>query len=89
MNSNFQIIKDAINTSDIPEDEKVELIAMFARANNEELDETAKLFSQDSSWIQQVNDNYKAKRVAMILGEESLWEKIIKEEESFLSKIQE
>jgi hypothetical protein len=89
MNENLQKIKDLVAQSNIPEDEKVELIAIFSREHDSDLEDTARLFAEDPSWIQQVSDNYKSKRVAMIMGEETLWQKILDEEESLLAQLKE
>ena len=88
MNNNFQKIKEIIQKSNIPISEREDLILLFAKANNEDLRPTLELFTKDSSWIYKINENYKAKQVALATGNSTLWQIILKEEESQLKELE-
>ncbi len=88
MGANFQKIKELIQKSDTPLAEQEELIMLFAKANDEDLESTLKLFAEDSSWIHKISENYKAKQVALATGNQALWQKIIQEEESQLKGLE-
>ena len=84
---NFQKIKDLIYNSTIPLSEKQKLTSLFIQANDQELELVLNLFTQDSSWISKINDNYKDKSTAVANNNSELWKKIIEDEESQLQKI--
>ena len=84
---NFQKIKDLIDKSSISLSEKQKLTSLFIQANDQELRLVLNLFTQDSSWISKINDNYKAKSTAVANDDLELWKKIIENEESQLQEI--
>jgi len=88
MNTNFQKIKELILKSNITLSEQVDLIELFAKAKDDELESVAEFFSQDISWVAKVSNNYKAKHAAMVTGDSGLWKKIIEEEKKELQKIE-
>lgn len=88
METNFQKIKELIQKSDLPLSEQEELILLFAKANDQDLEQTLNSFREDASWIHKINDNYKAKRTAMVMGDPAFWQKIIQEEESQLKELE-
>lgn len=66
--------------------EQEELILLFAKASDQDLESTLKLFTENSSWIRKINDNYKAKQNALVTGNSALWQKIVQEEEAQLKE---
>ena len=88
MNTNFQKIKELIQKSPVPLAEQEDLLLLFAKANDQDLEPTLKLFTEDSSWIHKINENYKAKQAALATGNQALWQKIVQEEESQLKELE-
>lgn len=87
MNNNLEKIKELILKSDISDSEKIDLITLFSKAKDEELEPVSDLFSNDLSWVKKISENYKAKQVANITENSDLWKKIINEEEKELKEI--
>jgi len=88
MDTNFQKIKELIQKSDIPLSEQEGLILLFAKADDKDLESTLKLFTEDSSWIHKINENYKAKQAALATGNQELWQKIVQEEKAQLKELE-
>ena len=88
MDSNFQKIKEIIQKSDVPLSEQEELILLFAKANDKDLEPTIKLLTEDSSWIHKISENYIAKQAAFATGNTALWQKIVQEEENQLKELE-
>ena len=88
MDTNFQKIKELIQKSAIPLAEQENLLLLFTKANDQDLEPTLKLFTEDSSWIHKINENYKAKQAALTTGNQALWQKIVQEEEVQLKELE-
>ena len=88
MNTNFQKIKELIQKSPVRLAEQEDLLLLFVKANDQDLAPTLKLFTEDSSWIHKINENYKAKQAALATGNQALWQKIVQEEESQLKELE-
>lgn len=88
MDTNFQKIKELIQKSFVPLAEQEDLLLLFTKANDQDLEPTLKLFSEDSSWIHKINENYKAKQAALATGNQALWQKIVQEEETQLKELE-
>lgn len=88
MDTNFQKIKELIQKSTVPLAEQESLLLLFAKANDQDLEPTLKLFTEDSSWIDKINENYKAKQAALATGNQALWQKIVREEEAQLKELE-
>lgn len=88
MSVNFSKIKESIEDSQISASDKVKLIALFSRASDSELESVTGLLSGDSSWIEKINQNYKAKQIAMDTGNTDAWKQIVGEEEKQLKEIE-
>ena len=88
MDTNFQKIKELIQKSATPLAEQEDLLLLFAKANDQDLEPTLKLFTEDPSWIYKINENYKAKQVALATGNQALWQKIVQEEEAQLKELE-
>lgn len=88
MGTNLQKITDLILKSDISPTEQDNLINLFIESNDQDLEPILKLFSEDPSWINKINENYKSKQAAMTTGDATLWQKIVEEEESQLKELE-
>lgn len=88
MDTNFQKIKELIQKSSVPLAEQESLLLLFTKANDQDLEPTLKLFTEDSSWIHKINENYKAKQAALATGNQALWQKIVQEEEAQLKELE-
>jgi hypothetical protein len=88
MDTNFQKIKELIQKSSVPLAEQEDLLLLFTKANDQDLEPTLKLFTEDSSWINKINENYKAKQAALATGNQDLWQKIVQEEETQLKELE-
>lgn len=87
MNTNFQKIKELIQKSAIPLAEQDDLLFLFIKAVDQDLEPTLKLFTEDSSWIHKINENHKTKQAALATGNHALWQKIVREEEAQLKEL--
>ncbi|MFH1838089.1 MAG: hypothetical protein ABH808_01160 [Candidatus Kuenenbacteria bacterium] len=88
MNTNLQKIKELIQKSDLSLFEQEELILLFTKASDQDLEPTLELFAENPSWIRKISDNYKAKQSALATKNSALWQKIIQEEESQLKELE-
>ena len=88
MDTNFQKIKELIQKSDIPLSEQEDLIMLFVKADDKDLESTLKLFTENSPWIHKINENYKAKQAALATGNQALWQKIVQGEEAQLKELE-
>lgn len=88
MDTNFQKIKELIQKSTLLPAERGELLLLFTKANDQDLEPILKLFIEDSSWIRKINENYKIKRAALTTGNQALWQKIVQEEEAQLKELE-
>jgi hypothetical protein len=84
---NFQEIKELVLRSNISPADQAELIDAFAKANEADLKEVLKLFSEDNSWIMKISENYKSKRSAFASGDKTAWQDILREEENQLKEL--
>jgi hypothetical protein len=88
MDTNFQKIKELIQKSTMPPAEQEGLLLLFTKAADQDLEPTLKLFTEDSSWIHKINENYKAKQAALAAGDQALWQKIVRGEETQLKELE-
>lgn len=88
MNTNFEKIKELILKSSIPAYEQDNLILLFAKAEDADLETVLELLSENPLLVSDMNDNYKAKHGASMTGDSELWKKIIEEEVKQLEGIE-
>lgn len=86
---NFQKIKKLILQSNLSLVDQTELIKAFSFAKDSDLEDVLKLFSENSSWIEYINKNYKAKRSAFITGNSAILKNIFEEEKKQLKEFEE
>lgn len=84
---NIDKIKEQLVDSDLPKNEREELIEMFALGNDADLEPLTKLFEEDQKWIRIIADNYKEKKAAFKNKDPLRLEDIIKSEELLLVKL--
>lgn len=88
MTTNFQKIEKLILQSNLSLADQTELIEAFSRADDAELEAVLKLFTEDSSWIGRISENYNAKRSAFAAGDSAIWQCILQEEENQLKELE-
>lgn len=89
MKKNLQIIIEAIKGSPLLPQDRTDLITLFSLVKQDtDLEPTAKLFSEDPSWIEKINDNYKGKSAAIAARSSVAWDKIIEDEERQLRQFE-
>lgn len=89
MKTNFKIIADLIKHASLSAEDKTDLISIFSLAKKDaDLEPTAKLFSEDPSWIEKINDNYKGKSAAIAAHSSVAWDKIVEDEERQLRQFE-
>lgn len=89
MKTNFKIIADLIKHASLSSEDKTDLITLFSLVKQDtDLEPTAKLFSEDPSWIEKINDNYKGKSAAIAARSSVAWDKIIEDEERQLRQFE-
>lgn len=81
---NIEKFKTLLADSDLPEEEQQELVDVFSRASDADLEPIVQLLSEDPKWIQIVADNYRDKKNAIRANDPAAWEQIIKNEEQVL-----
>ena len=89
MDLNIEKIKNIIlQEEDLSETEQQDLVALFSQESDARLEQVVQLFSENPSWIKRVNDNYQAKKKAFQKNDKDAWAKIMQDEESLLTKIE-
>lgn len=89
MQTNFEKISELVKKSDLSGADKTDLIFLFSLAKKDaDLEPTVKLFSEDPSWIEKINDNYKGKSAAIAARSSVAWDKIIEDEERQLRQFE-
>ncbi|MEK7116629.1 MAG: hypothetical protein AAB837_00500 [Patescibacteria group bacterium] len=89
MKTNFEKVKDLIAQSNLSLPDQIDLIDLFLKANDSELESVADLFLSDSSWIEKINVNYKAKQAIFRAGDSKTWKQILETEEKELGNVNE
>ena len=89
MQNNFEKIKNLIAESNLELSDQIMLTELFSKTEDNKLEEVVELFSSNPSWIEKINENYKAKHEAMTTGDSELWKKIVEEEEKQLENVKE
>lgn len=77
MKKNFLKTKEIIKKSDLPLAEQEELLLLFSRIDDRDLEPMVDLFSDDISWVRRIADNYAAKQGALISDNPAAWQNII------------
>lgn len=85
---NFQKIKDSISASSVPFMEQIDLIDLFSKVEDGELQSVAELFTEEPIWIEKININLKKKLEYLKTKDETLWQTIIDEEKKELEEIE-
>jgi len=62
ISTNIQKVQQHLSDSNLLPQDRDELVAVFSKANDEDLGPIVKLFAEDSSWIYKISKNYKAKQ---------------------------
>jgi len=86
MTNNLQQIKNLLDQSSLSTADQDNLIVLFSLSPDEQLAPVVELFSQDPSWIEKTNINYKKKKEAVETTNNYLWQDIIKEESVWLKE---
>ena len=73
-------IKELLIKSDIPFDEKEELILFFRKASDAELEIIYKIFSEDLRLVQKISENIKAKKAIFAVQDLNVWNKLLEKE---------
>ncbi len=74
--------------SNLPVFQKEELMGLFARATEGDVENMLELCTENPSLIDHISYNYNAKRDALLSRNPDLWDKILVTEVSQLEKIQ-
>lgn len=88
ISTNRQKISALVHQSHLSLADQTKLIEAFSRANDADLEGVLKLFSEDSSWIERMSENYKAKHAAFVAGNSAAWQDILREEEAQLKELE-
>lgn len=79
-------LKEIMNKSDIPTDEKNELVALLNVLDQRSLIEICGLFEEEPSLIKVLSENLKAKKEVIKNHDTEGWNKIIESEVQLLEK---
>jgi hypothetical protein len=88
MNTNFEKIKLSIRESPLSLPDQISLLDLFVIVNDDDLKDVADLFFEDPSWVEKINENYKAKKSALSTKDPEAWKKILETEEEQLKNIE-
>lgn len=88
MKTNLQKIKELLSNSRLSLQEQEELIILFSRTRDSDLEPVAKLFFENPDWIEKISKNYQSKQKAVTSQNLNDWQKIIQEEESLLKELE-
>lgn len=80
--TNFEIIRDLITKSDVVFSEQIDLIQLFTKAEDKDLEPIAAMFIEDLRWVSKINENYKAKCEALSNNDMNKWKEIMQKEEA-------
>ena len=87
MDTNLEKLHALIANSGMSEQDKSELIMLFANANDADLASIAQLCSQSPDMITMMSQNYRMKRAAIEADSPAMWDNVVKHEEKFLTDI--
>ena len=85
---NFQKVKDLISASSLPFSDQIDLIDLFSKGNDSELELIVELFTENQIWIEKISHNYKWKLKALKTKDAEVWKKIVEEEKKELEEIE-
>jgi hypothetical protein len=77
---NFSELRKIIFDSEIPFNEKEDLVWLFEAATEEEIQAAIDLFVEDVMWIKKISDNYHQKKIALLADDVEMWKKILEDE---------
>jgi hypothetical protein len=80
-------IKKIVSQSSLSLVDQLELITLFAKADNSNQSEILQLITSDNSWVERLYENYKAKESAFSVRDKKAWQSILKVEEQQLNLI--
>lgn len=73
-----------MSLSDLSTQEKDDFFVLISGTIDEKLEPLVALFTEDSSWIRKISENFKAKQTAFAGKNKAAWEEILKGEETIL-----
>lgn len=85
MDKRFEKFKKIVLGSDLTDEGKLDMVTLFSRATDEEMDDILKVLSDRPGLLSQLYGNFTAKKKAMIDGDEKVWEEVLHEEEKLLN----
>lgn len=88
METNLQKIQKLIIGSKLSKTEQDDFVTLLALVSDTELEPMAQLLSEDQNWFEKIYQNVKAKRAALVSGDSTSWEEIIREEETQLKELE-
>lgn len=89
MDSNIQKLQALIAGSPLKEDERNDILALFAKARDTDLMPLVELCTKNPDWIRRCYENIKSKQAAIAADDADAWERIIREEEQMLHEMTE
>ena len=87
MQTNLEKIKNIIQSSQLSDSDKKELLDVFEKVKDSDLIEIAELLENDPVFVSQLSKNLKAKRIALELKNSDMWQKILETEEFELNEL--
>jgi len=88
LKQNFEIIKQAIDNSVLPDVAKKDLAEIFDKVEDKYLAALAEAMARHPEWVAKLYQNLQDKRAALAASDTAAWEKIIKEEEAELERME-
>lgn len=81
---NLVEINKLIDSSQLSENEKNDLILLFSRVGDASLEAILRLCQSDPAWLTSFNWNFQAKKAAVNGAGSSTWEEIIEQEKKLI-----
>lgn len=87
METNLAKIKRLLANTDLPQEDQRALYVMFSAKDDVELEPVVELFVEQPESVVLINDNFKAKKIAVLAKDKSLWNKAIDDEVAILEQL--
>ena len=87
MDNNLYKIKQLLANTDLSQEDQKALYVMFSAKDDAELEPVVELFVEQPESVMLINDNFKAKKAAVLAKDKSLWDKAINDEVATLEQL--
>lgn len=87
MDDNLYKIKQLLANTNLSQEDQRVLYVMFSAKDDTELESIVELFVEQPESVMLVNDNFKAKKAAVLAKDKGLWNKAVDDEVAILEQL--